>query len=259
MHSTRLIIAFILLPLIYLYIIKLPGVFFFVLVATISALSQYEFLSMYRVAKPLRLLFTAISTVPVYLTYRYGELPFEALLTIFALMVLLRLFTKRDATGALTDLAPLLIGFFYVSLSLSFLIRIRAIGPEWIIFLGAVIWGADSFAYYIGKGFGRRKLYFEISPNKTVAGAYGAVGGAVLLSLLLSFLPGLDFSLGKIVITGVVLSIAGIAGDLAESMFKRDAGIKDSSQLIPGHGGFLDKTDGILFAGPVLYYILKLW
>jgi len=134
--------------------------------------------------------------------------------------------------------------------------KIREIGPEWVIFLYASVWSSDTFAYYIGKGIGKRKLYREVSPHKTVAGAAGSLIGGILSVFILKaiLLPLLTVSAALII--GVMIGIISIIGDLIESMFKRDAGVKDSSTLIPGHGGILDKIDGALFAGPVLYWIL---
>jgi phosphatidate cytidylyltransferase len=111
-------------------------------------------------------------------------------------------------------------------------------------------------AYYIGKGFGKRKLYVEMSPNKTVAGATGSVIGGATGALLLQTVIVPQLTAPSAVFAGIMIGIVTIVGDLVESMFKRDAGVKDSGGIIPGHGGVLDKVDGALFAGPVLYWIL---
>ena len=119
------------------------------------------------------------------------------------------------------------------------------------------MWASDSLAYYIGKGIGRKKLYEEISPNKTIAGAVGSIAGgmsgAVILKITL--VNYIAVSLVEAAVLGMIIGMVTIIGDLAESMFKRDAGVKDSSSIVPGHGGILDKIDSVLFAGPVLYWI----
>ena len=105
---------------------------------------------------------------------------------------------------------------------------------------------------------GKNKLSPSISPNKTVEGAFGSVLGGILGTIVSKFIfsiPGL--SLTAVILIGVTMGISAMIGDLIESMFKRDAGVKDSSALIPGHGGMLDKLDGMLVAGPVLYFIVR--
>jgi phosphatidate cytidylyltransferase len=125
-------------------------------------------------------------------------------------------------------------------------------GPRLILFLLVTIWGCDSFAYYVGKNFGRHKLAPEISPKKTIEGSIGgligSIGVAVVAALL--FLP--EFSLPEAALVGGLASTAGQIGDLVESMFKRGAGVKDSGLFLPGHGGFYDRVDSLLFAAPVL-------
>jgi len=103
---------------------------------------------------------------------------------------------------------------------------------------------------------GKRKLYAEVSPNKTVAGAVGSLIGGVMAALLFRAVMIPSLALSYTVLIGIIIGAVSIIGDLVESMFKRDARVKDSSVMIPGHGGILDKIDGVLFAGPMLYWIL---
>ncbi|BCB95359.1 hypothetical protein JZK55_02810 [Dissulfurispira thermophila] len=117
------------------------------------------------------------------------------------------------------------------------------------------MWASDSLAYYIGKGMGKRRLYKEVSPNKTIAGAFGSVIGGMLSALLLGKLMMDNIAFYVLIAMGIAIGSITIVGDLIESMFKRDAGVKDSGSFIPGHGGILDKIDGALFAGPLLYWI----
>ena len=122
-------------------------------------------------------------------------------------------------------------------------------------------WINDSGAYLAGRAFGRAKLMPTVSPGKTWAGAYGAVVASVLATWVFAqfVLPAtahLTMQPVPILVTGIVLSVAAQVGDLAESMFKREAGVKDSSHLIPGHGGVLDRVDSLLFTLPVGYVLL---
>jgi phosphatidate cytidylyltransferase len=112
-------------------------------------------------------------------------------------------------------------------------------------------------AYYMGKSLGKRKLYESVSPNKTLAGGVGSLIGSVAAALIIKALLVPHMPLGVAALTGAVIGAVAVVGDLVESMFKRDAGVKDSSTLIPGHGGVLDKVDGPIFAGPVLWWVLR--
>jgi phosphatidate cytidylyltransferase len=120
------------------------------------------------------------------------------------------------------------------------------------------VWLSDSAAYFIGKSIGKRKLYPRISPKKTWEGAIACFIAAVISFPLLIKLFLNDFPIIHTIIIGAIIGIFGQIGDLAESQLKRDAGIKDSSNIIPGHGGFLDRFDSILFIGPIIYLYLVL-
>jgi phosphatidate cytidylyltransferase len=109
----------------------------------------------------------------------------------------------------------------------------------------------------VGKGLGKRKLYREVSPNKTMAGAGGSLIGGMAGALILGTLLVPQLGIVPALFIGLTVGVISVIGDLVESMFKRDAGVKDSGTLIPGHGGILDKIDGSLFTGPILYWLLK--
>jgi len=258
MNKKREIVALALLPLIYLYIMKLPPVFFLGLLFFISAAAQMEFYSMYGVKRSFGFLGTFAGLVLLYSVYAgWGD--FHLFLVVsFLVFVLFRLFDREAGPGhALSDIAPVVVGFFYIPLILSLQIAIRNVGPEWIIFIGATVWASDSFAYYIGKNFGRRKLYPSVSPKKTIEGAVGSMAGGALAGTLMKILLINDITLYQVLVVGFFIGCIAVLGDLTESMFKRDSGVKDSSSLIPGHGGVLDKIDGMLFVTPVVYIVVK--
>jgi phosphatidate cytidylyltransferase len=125
-----------------------------------------------------------------------------------------------------------------------------------LLFLLLCIWVSDTAALYFGSAFGRRKLAPSISPNKTVAGSVAGILGAVCTALLFRLLSLVQWPLSFVVLSGFLVSILGQGGDLVESAVKRDAGVKDSGRLIPGHGGVLDRVDALLFAVPLFYYAL---
>ena len=113
-------------------------------------------------------------------------------------------------------------------------------------------------AYYIGTYMGKHKLCPSISPKKTVEGAVGSILGGILGIVIAKFVFDIaNMSFLCAVATGMVIGAAALTGDLVESMFKRDAGVKDSGNLIPGHGGMFDRIDGMLISGPVLYFIVR--
>lgn len=256
MHLKRLIVAVILLPIIYLYIMYLPSWYFFALIILAALMALSEFCSMYRVPGILR--YPCLVSGVLILCAAYFSKEFVSDFVFISVMAVLcvRLLVKRDPSSSLNDIGPPMVGFLYVAGLFTFQLQIRQIGPEWIIFLYASVWASDSMAYYIGKGIGKRKLYREVSPNKTVAGAVGSVVGGVAGALILQATIVPQLKAIDAVMIGMVIGTTSIIGDLVESMFKRDAGVKDSGIVIPGHGGVLDKLDGTLFAGPVLYWIL---
>lgn len=185
--------------------------------------------------------------------------PFSSVF-MFAIMAVsaIRLFGLKDPSSSLRDISFTLLALFYIPGLLAFQLLLRHNGPQWIIFLYGCVWISDSAAYYLGKSIGKRKLYQEISPNKTVAGAVGSLIGGALSGWTLDMVLLHSMGTGESLLVGVIIGAVTIVGDLVESMFKRDAGVKDSSGIVPGHGGILDKIDGVLFAGPVLYLVLEI-
>ena len=150
------------------------------------------------------------------------------------------------------------LGLMYVPFLLGFLLLIRALpgGPAWMVYLLGMTWAVDAGGYFVGKGLGRHKMAPVLSPGKTWEGAVGGGIAGVGFSLLAGrFLPGTHPG-AEMWLIGLLLSVTGQVGDLAESVFKRQAGVKDSGHLLPGHGGMLDKVDSLLFNAPVLYGVL---
>ncbi len=265
MHLNRVTVAVIALPLFYFYIAKLSPLYFLILLVLASVIAQAEFYSMYKTDRLLSLsgMFGGILTLcSPSISMRFSgvessqlSLQTCAFILTFMLIALVRLFTKKDPRATLKDIAPAVVGIFYIPNLLIAQWYLRLKGYEWILFLYGCVYAADSMAYYVGKGIGERKLYSAVSPNKTIAGAAGSVAGGIIASLILGTLLLDHRGMFDLLAIGGVIGAVTIAGDLVESMFKRDANIKDSGSIIPGHGGLLDKIDGALFAGPVLYWI----
>ncbi|HXF29108.1 MAG TPA: phosphatidate cytidylyltransferase [Chlamydiales bacterium] len=188
----------------------------------------------------------------------------EAILYLFAVTAFLVHFKSQK--NAVANLATTLFGVIYVSWPMSVLFNLDyefMKGPLWVIFLIGVTKMSDVFAYIIGKQFGRHKIAPVLSPKKTIEGALGGIVGAVITSgVILSFCHCFSipmwpqFTLTQVLICGLLIGVAGIIGDLAESLLKRDAQVKDSNAL-PGFGGLLDMVDSVLFTAPLFYLILR--
>ncbi len=253
----REIVAAVILPVLYLYIMKLPPVFFLALLALACLMAQAEFYSMYHV-RGISKLFGLGYGLFYLLMYYLGVQDILFVVVFFLLSVVIRLFSgDRSPERALQDIAPVVIGFLYIPFILSLLLYIRLVGPGWIIYTGVTVWASDSFAYYVGKNMGKHKLYPSMSPKKTVEGAAGSLVGGMVFSCIIKYLLLDRMSITYALLLGAVIGAIAVVGDLSESMFKRDSGVKDSSVLIPGHGGVLDKLDGIIFATPVVFIFLR--
>jgi phosphatidate cytidylyltransferase len=177
---------------------------------------------------------------------------------------------RRKKDGAIASWAWTLTGILYAGWLLGHAVSLRGLtdGRGWVFFILITTVASDTAAFFIGRAVGRHKLAPQISPNKTWEGAIAGITGAVIFSLL--FTPTELFSLtnplhiqglsyGEAILLGALVSVFGQLGDLAESLLKRNAKVKDSGNLFPGHGGVLDRLDSIIFAGVVVYYFAVLF
>lgn len=166
-------------------------------------------------------------------------------------------FARCDLDSALPASGVTVLAILYLGLLGGSLIRLRTDfdgwGPKLLFFLLIVVWTGDSGAYYVGRRFGRHKLCPRVSPKKTVEGAVGGVAISLLSAMVVHYTFFTAFPLAHVLICALLVTLAGILGDLVESAWKRSAAVKDSGGLLPGHGGFLDRIDSILFAAPILY------
>jgi phosphatidate cytidylyltransferase len=171
---------------------------------------------------------------------------------------MLSVFIYKTNPAVVEIIQKQVMGVVYIPLSLSLLVTIRhePEGMTWVFFLLAIIFAGDISAYYVGSYLGRHKLSPAISPGKTVEGAIGGLAANLLTGAIgkFFFFPALAW--GPALIFCVAAGLAGQAGDLFESEMKRSSKIKDSGGLLPGHGGFLDRIDALLFASPVAYLFI---
>ncbi|SLM64135.1 MULTISPECIES: phosphatidate cytidylyltransferase [Dickeya] len=131
-------------------------------------------------------------------------------------------------------------------------------GAWWLLYVMVLVWGADSGAYLFGKLFGRHKLSPRVSPGKTWEGFCGGLATSAAIALLFSHYAPLSLPTSTLLVCSVIATLASVLGDLTESMFKREAGIKDSGHIIPGHGGILDRIDSLTAAIPVFSCLMLL-
>lgn len=149
-----------------------------------------------------------------------------------------------------------IMGAMYIGIGFHYFIETREAGLVYLLFALFIVWATDSGAYFIGKAVGKRKLWPEISPNKTVEGSLGGIIAGLAVAVLFIFFADMEAGAGKLLLVAVLLSIFGQIGDLAESALKRHYGVKDSGNIMPGHGGILDRCDSWLFVLPLTYLLL---
>lgn len=273
---TRVAVAAVGIP-IAIAVIYLGGWPLAVLLGLVAVLAAREFYAMAeeKGARPLRLLGCLVALAFVLLAafdpaagpQRAG---FGVLLTIAVLAApTLSIWTRGVAGAPLLSVSTTLTGAVYTGLLLSFALFLRHLpgtvdarhGTALVLAPVILTWTSDTFAYFVGRAWGTRKLIPKVSPGKTVQGAIGAVVGSMLVSVayaqFLDLFPTHRIGTGQALLFGLLISITAQLGDLAESLFKRDAGVKDSGVLLPGHGGALDRFDSLLFTLPVAYFFFQ--
>jgi phosphatidate cytidylyltransferase len=259
MHLKRWLTGLIALPLL-IYIIGFgPKWLFFGLLyaASVAALDEY-----YRMtARGLPRLVPWTGYLLIF--FCVLSIYFNRISLVFPLMALIAfvpmtiwLFTHPSPREEWTsEIGKAVLGPVYIAVPILMLAMIDGIpgGRLWIFFLLIVVFAGDTGAFYFGRHFGRRKLYEAISPKKTWEGAIGGLGSSVLFGLLFLLIFSHHPLNLNVFILILLLSGAGQVGDLAESMLKRNSGIKDSGRILPGHGGMLDRIDGLLFSIPFFF------
>jgi phosphatidate cytidylyltransferase len=259
MLKKRVITALWSVPLVVLAVwFNKPLPWFTVLAAICGLLAVYEFYKITGVSRIKTLTVFGLLWVLLFIIEPHWDFDNAIpilLVSAIVISLLLRVPAGREKFS-LIDWLWSMTGIVYVGLLLSFLVALRINGgKEWLYLVIICTFGSDTFAYFIGRAIGRHKLAPGISPGKTWEGAVGGLIGSVIVALLftLSTPVQLPVGYGEAILLGLLISISGQIGDLAESKLKRHKGIKESGTIMPGHGGILDRLDSILLAGLAVY------
>lgn len=271
MLAKRALVVIILLP-IGLALIWLGGWAYALMIALILGLAAWEFVQMFRIGglQPAAVLIIAGTLALVFARFLddgFDNSPWILSLLVLAGMTYHLVAYERGRDQAGTDFGITMAGVLYFGWIGAYLISLRQLpeGLWWVLLALPIVWLADSGAYFVGRRWGKHKLSPRLSPKKTWEGYFGGVvvgviGGGVLAALIAMFTApaGEAFAITPMrgLVLGLVLSTITTLGDLGESMIKRQVGVKDSGNLLPGHGGAFDRIDSWLWAGVLAYYVI---
>lgn len=265
-RSTRIIVSLLSIPAI-LAVCYYGEIFFLVFTLGIGLIGFFEFAEMVKNIDDAVNKLIGLCSVAALILNEYFNFIDSRSLAIIISITLLSVELFRNKKSPISNLGSTFLGIFYIGLFSAAILNIREIygqnsivyvnGGMIIISLLISIWVCDSAAYFLGSAFGKHKLFPRVSPNKSWEGAIaGFIFSIIAMVALKSFL--IDFLIWQdVIILGIIVGVIGQMGDLVESLIKRDAGVKDSSALIPGHGGIFDRFDSLLFTAPFVYLYLN--
>ena len=232
----------------------------FWVITAISLIGLYELYKAVGMERTVPALAGYISSIVTDLLLLKNEYEYLVMWIIFTLMVFMACYVVSYPRFNSEQITMLFFGIIYVTIMLSFVFKARLVQDGhllvWFIYIGA--WGSDTCAYCVGKLIGKHKMPSKLSPNKTIEGCLGGVAGAALIGFIFAavFYDNKDIW-WQLPLIGAVSSVISQIGDLAASAIKRNHDIKDYGNLIPGHGGILDRFDSIIFTAPVVYYLVE--
>jgi phosphatidate cytidylyltransferase len=255
--------ALVLLLLVFLVIQFSPRLVFFLFTQVVILASLFEFYNLFRLKKlfPQKTLGILLALI-ISTSFYFANFPLE--LALFLCLLLSGLYyvisfnTLEKLVTFPTSVSLTIFGPLYLSFTLNYFYPLREErGPFYIYFLFAVIFLGDTGAYFFGKLWGRRKMVPMASPRKTWEGSFGGILFAVLGALLARQVLLRSVPLWKALVSGVLIHAVAQLSDPLESLFKRGVGVKDSSKVLPGHGGVLDRIDSLILGAPFFYYLIK--
>ncbi|MWN31755.1 MULTISPECIES: phosphatidate cytidylyltransferase [unclassified Gilliamella] len=267
----RILAAIVLIPLVIAVLFFVPLSVFSLAIILVCGLAAWEWAQFLHISnKYLRFIFAILIVILLsilYLIPNSCELKIRLFTIILSLSImwwliaLCLVLTYPDTTKYWCNsiIIKLLFAFFTLVPFFISMIELRSInynsnsytGAIWLLYVFVLVWATDTGAYFVGRTFGKRKLAAKVSPGKTIEGLIGGVSVAIIISLIIYLFNVFDIAFSVFFISSLLAILVSVLGDLTESMFKREAGIKDSGHLIPGHGGILDRIDSLTAAVPV--------
>ena len=259
MFRTRLISGIVLVALAILLVTK-GGVLLYCVTAAISLIGMFELYRVMGIEKKAPGIAGYLACLGYYGLVWFEGQHYVTLLAIAALMVLMSIYVFTFPKYGTEQITVAFFGIFYLGIMLSYLYQVRAMADGkylvWLIFLSS--WGCDTCAYCAGMLLGKHRLAPVLSPKKSIEGAVGGVLLTVVAALIIAqFLP-LATSTLHTVLIGLLVAFGAIVGDLFESYLKRSFGVKDSGNILPGHGGFADRFDSFLLVAPLCFYYFSI-
>ena len=256
---TRTATALVLIVFAYGLIRFVPPVYFSGLLFLLIVTGAVELV---KLAEPKKhsLILIIINGLAIALSFTFGkpDLPAAIMITVVftGIYFLLAVRQQELLPHFIRDIGVQFLIVFYLFIPLYYLLELKKLGPHYLFFLIAVIAIGDSFAYFLGRAFGKHKIYPVASPKKSLEGLIASIVFAALSGWLSIVVFPVQVVVWKAIVTGGIMGFFSQVSDPIESLFKRAAGKKDSGALLPGHGGILDRVDSYIFCAPVLYYII---
>jgi len=263
---TRILVALISIPGL-LAICYFGEIYFLIFTMTIALGSYYEFALMAKIKDSYASRTVGFSAIAAIVLNNYYGFIEEASLFIIIILALSIVELFRNKESAIFNIGVSLFGILYLGLFSSSLLSLREyyqdenyiMGGYLIVSIFLTIWACDSAAFFVGTAIGKHKLFPRVSPNKSWEGAIAGFVFSILVMILAKIILLDVLSMTDAVVIGIIVGVFGQAGDLIESLIKRDAGVKDSSSIIPGHGGIFDRFDSIFFSAPVIFLYITLF
>ena len=230
-----------------------------ILIYLMATIGLFELLRMHKISV------ISFPGIIAYLTLWIGLIPSEyteilvdlhiSKLTVLGIgVVFLLIYTVISKNHFTFDHAGfIVISVSYVAMGFYYMMETRELSLLYVFFVLLALWATDSGAYFVGRALGKNKLWPEISPNKTIEGAIGGIVASLIVAVIFTLFTPIDLSFVRLLLMAVFVAVFGQLGDLVQSAFKRHYGVKDSGNLLPGHGGILDRSDSWIFVFPILH------